>query len=631
MPKEDTLPKLLLRDYYKWGDKKIALKKKKFGIWQEYTWKDYYENVKYLSLGLVALGLQRGDAMSIIGDNDPEWWFCELAVQAAGGIAVGLYIDCIPDEIKYIASHSESSFAAAKDQEQCDKWLAIKEELPNLKRVIYWEDKGMWKYDDPILISFDEVKELGKRYAESHPSSFEQMVELGKGSDPAIYCYTSGTTGLPKGAIITYNNILCANEVGFAFNPWYESDHYVSFLSPAWIAEQALGIAAPLQRGCVTCFLEEPETVQENVREIAPEVLFYGSRQWEDIVSQVQVKIIESSAINRFIYNLLMPVGFKVSDAYYEGLSLSFFWKCLYKISDWLLFRPLRDKMGLSNVRIAWVGGSMLGPDIFRYFHAIGVNLLNLYGLSEGCWLTCQRPTDVNKESAGRPTVTTEIRISDEGEILARSGNVFPGYYKDSEATRTRLISGWLHTGDAGFIDEDGHLHFIERVKDMMVLSTGARFSPSYIETRLKFSPYIKDAMVVGQGEAFVAVIINIDFDNVGKWAERNHISYTTFVDLSQRPEVLDLIQKEVAKVNRYLPEQARAKKFANLHKMFDPDEAELTRTRKLRRAFMAERYRELIYGIYGNKDEVPMQTEVKYRDGRKGIVQTMVKIRSVE
>ncbi len=628
---DDTLPKLLVRNFRRWGDSRVALRKKDFGIWQDYTWKDYYEQVKYVCLGLVSLGLERGDKVSIIGDNDPQWWVIELAAQAGGAAAVGIYIDCVPGEVKHIVGHSDSTFVGARDQEQCDKLLEIKDELPKLKKVIYWDTKGMWKYDDSILISYNEVIELGKKYELSHSdSSFEAMVEQGSADEAAIFCYTSGTTGLPKGAMLSYNNILISSMSANAANPWYEDDDYLSFLSPAWITEQLLGVATPLITGTKVYFPEEPETAQQDIREVGPHIVFYGSRQWEALLSEIQVKIIETSAIKRLAYNLFLPVGFKVASLYYERQQPNLLLRLLYQVGDWVVFRPLRDKFGLLKCRVAMTGGSMLGPDAFKYFHALGIKLRNGYGLSEMPGTNWQTVDDVKAESVGRPVVGVEERISDEGEILGRGGALFTGYYKDAKSTEARLGGGWIHTGDAGYFDDDGHLYFLERVADLMQLSSGDKFSPTYLESRLKFSPYVKDAMILGVERDYVAAIIIIDYENVGKWAERRRIPYTTYVDLSQKPEVYELLCMDIGKINNTLPDHFKVKKFVNLHKEFDPDEAELTRTRKLRRSFMEDRYKDVIEAIYGGKASVDIRAEVKYRDGRKGLIETSLRIEEI-
>jgi long-chain acyl-CoA synthetase len=629
----DTLPKLLVSGYQKYGDQKTAMRQKELGIWQSYSWADSYNHVRRLCLGLVSLGLQRGDKVCIIGDNDPQYFWAQLAVQAAGGVTVGIFTDSIPSEIQYIVDHSDATFVFAKDQEQCDKLLAIRQQVPKVRRVIYWEEKGLWSYDEPWLISFEAVEALGQALDEEQPHLFDELVAQGKGDDLAIFCYTSGTTGPPKGAMITHRNLIAGCDITMNVDPRTDTDEYVSFLPPAWITENVLGLTVHLRTGMIVNFPEAPETVRENIREIAPQALLFSSRLWENLVAMVQVRIANSSAINRFLYRLFMPVGYKVAQMRFEeGRRVSLPWRLLYALGDVAVFRPLRDKLGLINVKSAYTAGAALSPDVVRFFRAIGVNIKQLFGSTEAQVHTLHIGDDVKFETVGVPPPGMELKIADNGEILVRGPTVFRGYYKNPEATAKALTDGWFHTGDAGYMDEDGHLIYLDRVKDLLELASGEKFSPQYIEGRLKFSPYIKDAMAIGGAErAFVTAIINIDFDNVGRWAEGRGLAYTTFVDLSQKPEVYDLIRADVERVNRTLPPPARVRKFVLLHKEFDPDEAELTRTRKLRRRFMETRYGEMIEAMYSGRDSVMVRAEVKYRDGRTGIVETAIKVCSLD
>ncbi len=628
----DTLPKFLKQNYEKYGDKKVAMRVKDFGIWQTYTWKDYYEKVKYFSLGLISLGLEKGDKVSILGENKPEWYWAELAVQAAGGVVVGIFTDCMPPEVKYYVSHSDSKFVVAHDQEQVDKLLQIKSELPLLKKVIYWDPKGLWSYTDPILMSFDEVIKLGQEYERLHPNLFEANIEQGSGEDLAIFCYTSGTTGLPKAAMLKQRAVIQAGGSWHKVDKWRPNEQYVSFLPPAWITEQGLGVAGSLISGMEVSFPEEPETVQENIREIGAQVLFWGPRNWESVNRLIQAKIIDTTAFNRFLYHLFLPVGYKIIDDWAARKKPNLLWRFLYFLAYWAVFRDLKDKVGLSKIRVAYTAAAPISPDIIRFFQAIGVNIKQLYGGSEQGLVTLHRDDDVRPETSGPEIPGVEVRLSDEGEIIIRGENLFSSYYKDQPATEEKLRNGWYYSGDFGHITEDGHLLVMDRMSDLRELSSGQKFSPQYAEIRLRFSPYIKDVLVVGgEDKPYVTCIVNIDIDNVGRWAEARRIPYTTFTDLSQKPEVIELIRKDVEKVNRMLPEWARIKKFANLHREFDPDEAELTRTRKIRRTFVEERYRDLIEALYSGADELAVEAPITYRDGRKGVIKTAVKINSLE
>jgi long-chain acyl-CoA synthetase len=628
----DTYPKIFLQNCRRYG-KTVSMRKKNFGIWNEYTWDDCYENVKNFALGLKSLGLERGNKVCIIGDNDPEWYWAAVAVQSMGGIVVGMYIDAIPSEIEYIAGHSESSFAIAKDQEQCDKFLEIRDKLPNLKKIIYWDNKGMWGYkNESFLLFFNDVVEIGKEYEKTHLHIFEQEIENGVGSDIGVLCYTSGTTGaLPKGAQIGYDMLVNACLQSAKVNPIYEGDEYLSFVPPAWIAEQLMGIGSWLVSHVKINFPEEPETVMENIREIGPQYLLFGPRQWEGMFSMVLVRINDTSWLKRWIYNISLKAGHKVAYYHFDlHREPPWCWRLAYAIADAICFIGIRDYIGLAKARMGITGGSILGPDIFRWYRAIGINIKESYGLTE-CQLVAGHGDQVKIGTVGPPCPGTTVRISDEGEILVTNGWIFKGYYKMPEETaKTILDNKWIRTGDAGFLDEDGHLVILDRVKDMLKLRTGDKYSPTYIENRLKFSPYIKDAMAVaGEERDFIFCIINIDFDNVSKWAEKNRLAFTTYTDLSQKPEVYDLIQKDVDRVNKLSPENSRIVRYCLLHKEFDADEGELTRTRKLRRNFMAERYKQLIEAAYEGRDSIMVEAEVKYRDGRKGKVTTAINIRS--
>jgi long-chain acyl-CoA synthetase len=628
----ETLPKNFVARARRCGDREVAMRKKEYGIWQEYTWADSYQRVKQFCLGLVSLGLERGDKVCIVGDNDPEYYWAELAVLSAGCTAIGIFTDCRPVEIEYIVNHSDAVFVLAHDQEQCDKLLEIQERVPDVKRVIYWDDRGLWSYEEPWLIAFDEVMALGREYEEAHPGRYEELVDLGSGDDIAIYSYTSGTTGTPKGAMIAHRNLLGSTRNMLEIEAALDTDDYVSFSPLAWITEQSLGLTSHVVNGVVVNFPEAPETVRENIREIAPQFLLFGSRLWESLVSEVQIRMTDSSAVNRVLYRLFMPVGYRVADLRFEERRVNLLWRLLYGLGEVALFQPLRDKLGLSRIRSAYTSGAALSPDAVRFFRAIGVNLKNLYGSTEGILHSVHRDGDVKFGSVGRPAPGVEIKIAEDGEILIRSASVFVGYYKDPEGTAKTLCDGWFHTGDAGHIDEDGHLIYLDRVKDLLELAGGEKFSPQYIEGRLKFSPYIRDVMAIGGADkAYVSTIIIIDFDNVGRWAEKRGLAYTTLVDLSQRPETYDLIRADVEQVNRSLPPPARVRKFVLLHREFDPDDAELTRTRKLRRAFMEDRYSDVVDTMYAGGEQVHVRAEVKYRDGRTGVVETGVRIMTLE
>ena len=626
----DTIPKLIRRNYERWTQRN-AMAMKNFGVWQRYSWQEYYDKVKYFSLGLLSLGMEPGDVACIIGDNEPEWFWGEFATQAAQGIVTGIFVDSIPSEVKYIAEQSGARFAIVNDQEQADKFLEIKEELPNLKKVIYWDPKGLRNYDDPILIPFTEVTKMGREYEQTHQGLFEQNIEQGKGSDIAFLYYTSGTTGLPKGAVLTHQALITTAQAFVDRYPLTEDDDLISNFPAAWVGDSFFATIPHLLSGARLNFPEEPETIAEDTREVGPSFVIYGPRQWESLVRDIQVKMIDAHPLKRFIYNLFMPVGYKMADFNFANKKPNLFWRLLYGIAYFLLFRPLKDRLGLSNVRFAITGSSVLSLDTFRLIHAIGIELRQNYGSTEAGLISSHGKGEIKFESVGRPAIGTEVRITDGGELLVRSNCLFNGYHQDDKKTTETLVDGWCRTGDAVNIDDDGHLLFIDRMDHLGQLRSGIKYAPQYVEGRLRFSPYIKDAMVIGgKDKDFVSAIINIDFGMVGKWAERNHLPYTTFADLSQKEKVADLVRKDLLRVNGYLPEPARVQRFVLMHKEFDADEAELTRTRKIRREFMEERYKELIESMYNDDNEINVQAPVTYRDGRKSFVSTSIKVRDI-
>jgi long-chain acyl-CoA synthetase len=627
----ETIPQLIDTNRKKWG-RKTAMAMKYRGIWRRYNWAEYYENVKYFSLGLISLGFKPGDVVCIIGDNEPEWFWGEFAAQAAGGIATGVFVDAIPAEVKYIAAHSGARFAVVNDQEQTDKFLEIKDELPELKKVIYWDPKGLKNYDEPLLISFTEVLKLGQEYEKKHPELFEENVKRGRGEDTAFIYYTSGTTGLPKGAVITHKALINTAR-GFVDRfPFTSEDDLVSNFPPAWVGDSFFATVPHLLTGARINFPEEPETIAEDTREVGPEFVIYGPRQWESLVSEIQVKITDANPMKRFFYHLFMPVGYKIADLNFDNKKPDVIWRALYSVAYGLLFRPLKDRLGLVKARLAVTGSSVLSLDTFRLIHAIGIELRQNYASTEAGFISSHGKGEIDFQSVGRPAVGVEVRVTDEGELLVRSECLFKEYFKDPEKTAAVVVNGWCKTGDAVNINDQGHLIFMDRVEHMGELASGTKYAPQYIEGRLRFSPYIKDAMVVGgKDRGFVGAIVNIDFAMVGKWAERNSLPYTTFVDLSQKNEVADLVQKDLLRVNSYLPEASRVKKFVLLHKEFDADEAELTRTRKLRRDFVEQRYKDLIDAIYNDKKNVVVEAPITYRDGRKGVVKTAINVRQVD
>ncbi|MEW6172256.1 MAG: AMP-binding protein [Bacillota bacterium] len=624
---EGTLPQLLLRNAHRMG-KKVALREKEFGIWQTVTWEDYLRHVRNFCLGLVSFGFKAGDKVAIIGDNRPEWIYAELAAQAAGGVSVGVYQDSLSREVSYVIDHSDSLFIVVEDQEQVDKLLEIKEELPKVKRIIYYDPKGLKSYQDPLLIDFTEVEALGEELHRKNPALFEEMVERGRTEDPAMIAYTSGTTGFPKGAVMTHRNMLSMAQNLLALDPLDPEDEFLSFLPLAWMGEQMMAVSTALWVGFTVNFPEEPETVQQNLREIGPHVMFSPPRIWEDVVSRVQVKIEDSPWLKRVLYRYFTGIGCRMADCRFAKEKPSLVLRFLNGLGEVLIFSAIKDHLGFSRLRRAYTGGAAVGPDVFRFFHALGVNLKQIYGQTEIAGISVIHcDGDVKFHTVGKPIPQTEIRIAEDGEILSRSPSVFAGYYKSPEATAETLVDGWLHSGDAGYLDENGHLVVIDRLKDVMRTADGSIFSPQHISNKLKFSPYIKETVVIGKDRPYVVALVNIHMANVGRWAENNHLPYTTYVDLSQKPEVIKLVAEEVERVNKDLPPQVRIKRFVILHKELDADDEELTRTRKVRLGYVIQKYADLVEGLYKGVPEIKVETKVKYRDGREAMIHTALKV----
>lgn len=633
---QKTLPSLLLDNAANFGDK-VALREKEFGIWQDVSWKQYLDHVKYLALGLSSLGFGSDDALAIIGDNRPEWVYAELAAQALKGRPLGIYQDSILTEVAYVIDHSDATFVVAEDQEQVDKVLDMKDKLPKVRKVVYTDAKGMRGYDDPLLIFFPDVEELGREFEKENPGYFEKSVQRLTPEDIALIAYTSGTTGFPKGSLLTHSNLLKMAMNLSAVDPKHASDEFVSFLPLPWIGEQMMSISSALSYGFTVNFPESPETAMADLYEIGPNVVFSPPRVWEQMSRSVIVRHMDASWLKRFIYRLCMPIGYELADMHFEDKKITLGWKLMYWLSYAMLFRALKDRLGFANIRSATTGGAALGPDVFRFFHACGLNLKQIYGQTEISGISCiHRSEAVDFTSVGQPIPETEVKIHEPdpkgvGEIVSKSPALFIGYLKNDEATVETLVDGWLMSGDAGYFTEKEQLVCIDRIKDLMQLTNEARFSPMFIENKMKFCPYIVEVCVLGHEREYVSAIICIDFKHTGKWAEDHRIGYTTYTDLTSKNEIYDLIEKEVVRVNRELPEAAQVRKFLLLYKEFDPDDGELTRTRKLRRRFIAERYTSEIEALYTDAQEVHVESEIQYQDGKTTTIVTDLQIRKMK
>jgi long-chain acyl-CoA synthetase len=627
-----TLPSLLKQNAERYGNSRVAIREKEFGIWQSVTWQGYYENVRGFALGLHQLGFKRGNNLAYAGDNRPQGLYAELAVQTLGGAIVGIYPDSHLDQVEYIINHSDSIFLVAGDQEQADKVLELKSSCPKVRKVIVDDPKGMRRYGDPILAFFKDIQKSGRQVAETQPHLFDEMIAEISPDDVGMINYTSGTTGLPKGSMITQKNMVAVARLQDAVDSAQDNFEYVSFLPFAWIGEQQFGVYWPLAKAFAVNFPEKVETVQENIREIGPHILLAPPRIWEKICSDIQVKIQEAGWIKRLVYRIFLPVGYRMADFTLEKIKPPMGWRILSWIAYLLLFRSLNNYFGLTRLRHAYTGGAPLGPEIFKMFLALGVKIKQAYGATETTAATIvHRTDDIRIDTVGVPLPGIEVRTTDTGELLTKGDTVFKGYYKNPEATTEAIIDGWFYSGDAAIIDDDGHVVIIDRMADVMKLSDGSRFSPQLIENKLKFSPFIMDAVVIGQEKPYIAAMISVDAGNVGKWAENKQLAYTTFTDLSQKKEIYDLIAKEVAKTNHSLPKVAKVRRFVLLYKELDADDEELTRTRKVRRKFVIERYKELIEALYGDKEKIDIEADIRYKDGKGYRMKTRVMIRPVD
>ena len=595
-----TLPQMLAAHARRHGRGKIALREKEYGIWQEVTWDDYAAHVRAVGLGLETLGLRRGETIAIVCGNRPAWLYTELGAQALGAIPVGIYVDSLPDQVRSVLEHSEARIVMVEDQEQADKVLGVRAHLPRLQRIVVDDTRGLEDYREPLLVSLEEVERLGRETDARERGRYDALLAHGKPEDVALLSYTSGTTAAPKAAMISHRNLLSMAAGMTQVDRVFDTDDIVSFLPFSWVGEQLLSVAIALHAGATVNFPEEPATIREDMREIGPHVMIGPPRFWETMCSEYQVKIADAGRLKGAAARLALDIGMRVAERRIRRQPVGVGLRLLAVLAQLLTFRALRDRLGLSQVRYAYTGGAALGPELFRFFRAIGLNLKQVYGQTESSGICVLHPDDdVRPETVGKPTPGTRIRISEAGEILVSSPSVFLGYYKNPEATAQALDDGWLRTGDAGQMAEDGHLVVIDRLKDVLRLADGSRFSAALIENKLKFSPYVREAVAVGEGRSFVAALIQVDMGTVGSWAETSRVPFTTFKDLAGKSEVVALIGREVARVNEDLPAAARIRAFALFDKELDADDDELTRTNKVRRSTILGKYGDMIDGLY--------------------------------
>jgi len=626
-----TLPGFLLRNAAELGER-TAIREKDRGIWQARTWREYRDEVRLLALGLAALGFERGDKLSVIGDNRPRLYWAQVAAQALGGIAVPVYQDSIAKELGWVLDHAEVSILVAEDQEQVDKIAALKAELPRLRLVVYDDPRGLGRDRPPWLRPFEEVQALGREFGQAHPGYFEAEVERGRPDDLAMICYTSGTTGTPKGAMLTHANAIRTIRAFLEAEDVRVDDEWLCYLPMAWVGDSIYSLVMSLVAGFACNCPESPETVQRDLRELGPTIVLAPPRIWENMLTSVQVRAADASPLKRRVFELFRAAAERAEIRRADGQPVRWGLRLACALGEILVYRPVRDQLGLRRARWAYTGGAPLGPDTFRFFRAFGVNLKQVYGSTEVSALVSIQPdAEANPVTVGRPCPGIEVKIAERGEVLIRSAGVFRGYYKAEAATREVVDpEGWFRTGDAGFLDPRGHLVIIDRAKDVGALADGTPFAPQFIENKLKFSPYIREAVAVGHERPFVTAMVAIDLGTVGNWAERRGLPYTSYTDLSQKPEVRALIREEIAKANATLPAAARVCRFLLLTKDLDPDDAEMTRTRKVRRRHIAEKYAGFIDAFYAGRDEVEVATTVTYEDGRQATIQSRVRVEAV-
>ncbi|WP_417819436.1 long-chain fatty acid--CoA ligase [Terasakiella sp.] len=621
----NTFPKILRYNAQNWPNE-TAMREKEFGIWNEYTWADYQEEVKLLAVGMHVLGCGKGDTVGLLGKNRPEWVWGEVAAQAIGSMSMGIYEDSLGPEASYLINYAETKVVIAEDEEQVDKLLEL-EDVTSIKHIVYCDPRGMRKYDDPRLIDHEKLKEIATDALKKNPKLYDELVDQGKDDDVAILCTTSGTTSNPKLTMLQSGPFLDHSLAYLRADGRMPGDNYVSVLPLPWIMEQVYVVSQALIARVIVNFVEEPETMMADLREIGPSFVLLAPRVWENIAADVRARMMDSTKFKQKMFEWGMKLGIEALD---QGRRS--------KLADFILFRALRDRLGFTNLRSAATGGAAMGPDTFRFFLAMGVPLKQLYGQTEmaGAY-TIHRGDDIDFDSVGFPFDNAEIKIinPDEegvGEIVSRNSGMFLGYYKNEEATKEDVRDGWMHTGDAGYFKkENGHLVVIDRIKDLAETSTGIRFSPQFIENKLKFSPFVAEAVILGKDRPYLSAMICIRFSIVSKWAEQNQITFTNYTNLSSLPPIYQAVKKEIEKVNETLPEAQQIKKFVLLYKELDADDGELTRTRKVRRKVVAEKYADIIDAIYEDKPEVHIDTMIQFQDGSKSRIVTDLVVETMD
>ena len=632
---EETFPRLLL-EHARLRGGRTAIREKDLGIWLSWTWSQVADEVRSIACGLAALGFQRGQTIAVIGDNRPRLYWTMMAAQCLGGIPVPLYQDAVAQEMLFVLDNAQIEFAVVEDQEQVDKLLEILPASGRLRHIVYDDTRGLRNYTERQLLSFDALQTKGREYGAAHPEFLDAEIAKGRSDDIAVMLYTSGTTGSPKGVCQTHGSLIAASRGDIAFDGFGPGDEILSYLPMAWVGDHLFSYAQALVAGfCVNC-PESSETVMTDLREIGPTYYFAPPRVFENLLTQVMIRMEDAAPFKQRLFAYFMAVarrcGAKILDG--RAAEVPFSDRLLYLLGDLSIYGPLRNVLGMSRIRVAYTGGAAIGPDLFDFYRSLGINLKQLYGQTETSVYVCKQPNgEVKLDTVGKPLPGVQIRIADSGEVQVRTPGMLKEYFKRPDATAESISpDGWFLTGDAGFFDDDGHLKIIDRAKDVGRLSDGTLFAPQYIENKLKFFPHVKEAVAFGHGRDRCCAFINVDLGSVGNWAERRGIAYSGYTDLAQKDQVYALIQECVEKVNADLAHDAQlsgsqVRRFLILHKELDADDGELTRTRKVRRGFIAEKYQTLVDALYGDAHHCEIEAEVKFEDGRKGTLRADIRI----
>ena len=632
-----TFPQLLLEHARVRGDRP-AIREKDLGIWQTWTWREMRDEIEALACGLAQAGLTRGAHIAVIGANRPRLYWTITAAQALGAIPVPFYEDAVAQEMTYVFRDAEIAYAVVEDQEQADKLLEILPECPKLKHIWFDDPRGLRHYSQPGLVSYEKLRESGREWAKANPGFFEGEIARGRGEDPSIMMYTSGTTGHPKGVVLSHDNLVLSSRAYAELEGLRDDEEVLAYLPMAWIGQNLFSYAQWMVVGFRINCIESAETVLTDMREIGPTYYFAPPRVLEGLLTQVTIRMEDASWVKRRLFRHFMDLARRVGARILDGQPVGALDRLHYKLGNLLIYGPLRNALGMTRVHVAYTAGEAIGPDLFVFYRSLGINLKQLYGSTETSVMVCVQPNgEVKPDTVGPPMKGVEIRVLDSGEIVLKSPGLFRAYYKNDDATReAKDAEGWFHTGDAGFFDDTGHLKIIDRAKDVGKLSDGTLFAPKYLENKLKFFPYVKEAVAFGHGRAEATAMINIDVQAVGDWAERRGIPYSGYTDLAAKPPVVDLIRECVEKVNADLardPKLAGSQihRFVILHKELDADDGELTRTRKVRRGFIGEKYATVVDALYAGVETCVIEAQVRFEDGRTGIVRAELKVTSAK